>query len=359
MVLFVQQKDPSFQLCEVRKAPKVYSSAVMQGMASFGILVTLGVYPKRVLRFWRQERKTGKSVAAVFKSIYLNAHILKARLDWLHFGFATMALGREQVGHAIGAKVAVSFRGFDLNVYPLKHSQCYDLLWKNLNKVHSISMYLLKEAQELGLSEKIPSSIITPAVDLAKLPTVKPPVAKQKVFLLTIARLHWIKGLDLALQAMALLKNNGIPFEYHIIGTGEQKQKERLQFMALELGISDTVIFHGKCSHQETLGFLGKTEIYIQPSLNEGFCNAVLEAQAMGISTLASNVGGLPENIKEGETGWLFECGNPDDLARKLNTILNCTAEEKKQISMAAIKRVRQYFSIEDQQEKFISFYKN
>ncbi len=58
--------------------------------------------------------------------------------------------------------------------------------------------------------------------------------------------------------------------------------------------------------------------IYVQPSLNEGFCNAVLEAQAMGKLTIASNVGGLPENIVDGKTGWLFENLSSESLAQQI-----------------------------------------
>src|SRR5690606_28909922 len=104
---------------------------------------------------------------------YLNAHLLKANLDWLHFGFATMALGSETIAKAIGAKMAVSFRGFDINVYPIKHPECYNNLWKHVDKVHSISQYLLNKAISLGLSVETPFVIITPAVQLDALPMPK------------------------------------------------------------------------------------------------------------------------------------------------------------------------------------------
>src|SRR5690606_33167127 len=132
----------------------------------------------------------------IFKKIYLNTHLLKANLDWLHFGFATMALGSETVAKAINAKMAVSFRGFDINVYPIKHPNCYQRLWKYVDKVHSISKYLLDKARGMGLSEDTLYTIITPAVKLDNLSVPKSiTTSSDHIKIVTIARLTWIKGL--------------------------------------------------------------------------------------------------------------------------------------------------------------------
>src|SRR5690606_24217934 len=151
---------------------------------------------------------------------YLNAHILKAKLDWLHFGFATQALGSETAAKAIGAKMAVSFRGFDINVYPIKNPDCYKSLWKHVDNVYSISQYLLDKALSMGLSSKKPSTIITPAVNMDILPNASNATGQENIKIVTIARLTWIKGLDVSIAAMAILKEKGIKFTYCIIGEG-------------------------------------------------------------------------------------------------------------------------------------------
>ena len=73
--------------------------------------------------------KDGKSLKNSLKLIILNQFFLKEKLDWLHFGFGMLAKDRENVAEAIGAKMAVSFRGYDLYLSPLKHPGCYDLLF--------------------------------------------------------------------------------------------------------------------------------------------------------------------------------------------------------------------------------------
>lgn len=357
VILYCQQPSAHWKLCPVVLAPKVSSNAFVQFGWFLTIFFSIVPYFRTVLRYFKLERNENTPVGQVFKKIYLNAHLLKAKSDWLHFGFATQAIGSETVAKAIGAQMAVSFRGFDINVYPVKHPECYTMLWKYVDKVHSISQYLLDKAIGMGLPAKTPSAIITPAVHINTLPVAKNILNPERIKIVTIARLTWIKGLDIAIAAMALLKENGLQGTYHIIGEGAHKDAERYKFMAYELGLKDEVIFCGKLSHAQTLEALSTATIYVQPSLNEGFCNAVLEAQAMGRLTIASAAGGLPENIVHGETGWLFETGNSQALAASIEKILTLSSEEKIKVSENAKARVKNLFSIEDQKKKFVAFY--
>lgn len=357
VILYCQKKDEKFNLCPVIVGPKVSSNPLLQVFYFIREFLLLLPYFKRVLKYISLEKKEGNSFPQILKKIYLNAHLLKAELDWIHFGFATQALGSETVPKAIGAKMAVSFRGFDINVYPVKNPGCYTKLWKHVDKVHSISNYLLEKAKRMGLSENTPSAIITPAVQLNLLPKTDFVQILNPLKIVTIARLNWIKGIDLAISAMKILKENGMDFQYSIIGDGDQKQTERYKYMVYESGLQNEVIFCGKMTHKETLEELKKVDIYIQPSLNEGFCNAILEAQAMGKLCIASNKGGLPENILDGKTGWLFPEYSPHSLAVTIEKVLNLSNDEKLLVSENARKRVEKEFNIEKQQIEFLKFY--
>ncbi|MCB0464051.1 MAG: glycosyltransferase family 4 protein, partial [Aequorivita sp.] len=289
--MYCQSKKNDFSLCPVTQSPIVSRNPLLQSWYFLKEFLLLLPHLPVVLRYIKLERMEGTGPFHILKKIYLNAHLLKAKLDWLHFGFATMALGSETVAKAISAKMAVSFRGFDINVYPLKHPNCYKMLWKHVDKVHSISHYLLNKAISMGLSVETPFAIITPAVQLDALPMPKTVTTSSEIIkIVTIARLTWIKGLDVAIAAMEKLKGKGIKLTYYIIGEGDQNYTERYKFMVYELGLKEEVVFCGKLSHKETLEHLNTAHIYVQPSLNEGFCNAVLEAQALGKLTIASNV---------------------------------------------------------------------
>jgi len=355
--LFCQHNKDGFNLCPVQFAPKVFSNPVLQGWYFIKEFLLLLPYLSRVIRYVKLERKEGTGLFQLLKKTYLNAHLLKAKLDWLHFGFATQALGSETVANAIGAKMAVSFRGFDVNVYPVKNPGCYNRLWKYVDKVHSISRYLLKKAKGMGLSPETPSTIITPAVQMASLPKPQTVDFNNTLKFVTIARLSWIKGLDIAIAAMKVLKEEGIQFKYHIIGEGDKSHTERYKFMVYELGLQKEVLFCGKQSHKETLQNLNSAHVYVQPSLNEGFCNAVLEAQALGRLTIASNAGGLPENIVDGKTGWLFETHSSKSLAETIKKVVALPPEQQAIIAQNAQQRVQKEFTIEKQQKEFLDFY--
>lgn len=346
VVLFVQQKDVDFDLCKVAVAPKVYrKNLVLQYGSTFKCLLQLIFRPAALLKFMKLERKTGRSTQQILKNIYNNSHILKADLDWLHFGFATMALQSENVAEAIGAKMAVSFRGFDLDVYSLKFPGCYELLWKRVTKVHSISNYLLQEALSLGLSSYIPAQVVTPAIDISKFKGEDVSYG-ESLNILTVGRLHWIKGISYVLEALSILKRNGVRFSFTIIGEGPGN--ESVAFEIHQLGLTDEVKIVGKIPHDKTLDYYSKSNMYVQYSNSEGFCNAVLEAQAMGLLCVVSDGGALPENVLHMKTGWVVPKRNPELLAKAIIEVHNLDPEKKTEFVKNAQQRVLSEFNLKN-----------
>src|SRR5690606_3559111 len=130
----------------------------------------------------------------------------------------------------------------------------------------------------------------------------------KKTHFATVSRLHYIKGLDYILEALSLLKKEGYDFQFTIIGDGNEK--ERLQFAVHQLGLADCVVFAGKLLPEQVKATLNTTDVYLQYSLQEGFCNAVLEAQAMGLLCVVSSAEGLSENVLDNETGFVVEKQN-------------------------------------------------
>lgn len=360
VTLFCQNNGSDFNSCKVERFSKTTSNPILQLLWFFKVYMGLLPYLKKVMNWYSLEKKHGVSKWNFLKKVYINAPILKADLDWLHFGFGTLAFERESIAKAIGAKMAVSFRGFDINVYPKKNPNCYHLVWKHVSKVHSISNYLLEEARCLGLQEATPYSIITPAVILNRLPKQKKIDKESKPLkIVTVARLHWMKGIDNLIETASFLQASQVDFEWLVIGGGSTQEEERYLYHVYEKGLTNNVKLLGKRSHQETLEILYDADMYIQTSLNEGFCNAVLEAQALGKLCVAFNTGGLPENIIDQKTGWLVENFNSEKLAQKIIEVIEMPAEQKKNIKAIAKNRVIEKFNIKKQQQEFVEFYKN
>lgn len=309
--------------------------------------------PKATKRLIALEKMDGNTLPIIIKRVYINAHILPYHLDWLHFGFATMGVGHENTAKAIGAKSAVSFRGYDISNYPLKHPGCYSKLFSKLDKVHSISDSLYQKALILGLSTTIPYVIIPPAIDTEQFHNIgRISSINQPVRIVSVGRLTWQKGFDYSLQALSTLETD---FMYTIVGDGPDE--ERLKFAAFQLGISDRVVFAGKQSHDRIVEYLRDADIYIQPSVQEGFCNAVLEAQASGLLCIVSDAEGLPENVEDGRSGFVVARRDPEAMADRIKSVLLLSEKERHVISDYAVTRVAKQFNIKDQIQQFDNFY--
>lgn len=358
VLLFAAGPPKGFDVCPY------YPQPLVRGVFPFKWIMTLSALmqtvisrPRVVWKLFQLEHEQGASVFSAMKTILANTHILRHHLDWLHFGFGTMAIGRENLARAMGARMAASLRGFDIAIYPHKHPGCYDLMWKCLDKLHVISEDLKSLAQKDGLNEKTPVIKITPAIDIQKFKrsTSLPETLHQPIRILTVARLHWKKGIEYTVQALAMLKEMGILFQYTLIGEGDEY--ERLLFTAHQLGISEEVSFAGKKSPDEVKQAMEETDIYLQYSISEGFCNAVLEAQAMGCLCVVSDAEGLPENVIHGVTGWVVPKRRPDLLANRITWFFDQPSDYLRHVQLKAVERVENEFTIEKQLAQFVEFY--
>ncbi|MBX7042427.1 MAG: glycosyltransferase family 4 protein [Ignavibacteria bacterium] len=347
-----------------RSGFRVVRALPTSGKGKAGIAVNMATAYAKLLsgsfpearRFLELERNSGRSKREAMKNLYLNAHIISHRTDVLHFGFATTALKRENAAAATGAKMSVSFRGFDINVYPLKHPGCYSLLWKRLDKVHSISGYLYTKAIGMGLSAGIPHMKITPAVDLRSFPLKDAPGSiHNPVRIFTVGRLNWIKDYETAVSALGILKRKGVRFTYDIAGEGPEM--ERIRFAVHQAGIEDDVTFHGKLSHEKTSDMMRRSDIYLQTSMQEGFCVSALEAQATGLLCVVSDADGLKENVVDGVTGFFAERRSPRSFAERLISVIGMEEAVRREIAMNARMRLEKDFTYERQKELFNDFF--
>ena len=356
--LYVQKQTSTYNHCKVNVAPKVSTNMVFQAIKTFFVFLSLLPNFKRVYRFVLLEIKAKRSFIQIIKNCYNNSHLLKSKANWLHFGFATIALQSENVAKSIGAKMAVSCRGFDLDFFPNTKPDCYHLTWKTVDKVHVISNYLLTKAHSLGLPKNKPTTVINPAIDcslFSSKPSKKVEFNNPIVFT-TIARLHKVKGLFATLEALAILKNNGLDFKYTIIGDGDLYDSLLQAIDNLKLNKNVTLL--GKQKLDTIIQYLNNTDIYLQYSLTEGFCNAVLEAQALGCLCVVSDGGALPENVIDNRTGWVVNKNNPKYLAKKIASILQLDIQRLSVIRDNAQQRVKRDFNTKNQIQQFVDFYK-
>jgi len=354
VILFSKSKiREKYPLCKTVFAPD-FSLRITLLLDVIVILKNCIFHFSKAKRLFNLNKKDGLDYKKAFKNVLINSYFLPYELTWLHFGFGTMALKSENVAQAIGAKMAVSFRGFDLYVYPIKFPDCYRLLFSKKVKYHVLSDGMKEIVMKYNVSPELIFKI-SPAIDIEFFKKNKNFSENSVIQFITVSRLHWIKGLEYILEAFSLFKKQKIPFHFTIVGDGVEKEK--LMFAVHQLGISEDVTFTSKIEHNKVRNYMEKSNYYIQYSLQEGFCNAVLEAQAMGLLCIVSDADGLKENVLHNKTGWVVPKRNPILLAEKITEVVRLSENEKFKIRENAIERVKNEFNITTQIEYFKSFY--
>lgn len=126
-----------------------------------------------------------------------------------------------------------------------------------------------------------------------------------------------VKGYEYLLAALSELKEKNIPFEALIAGRVLDPGYNRLLAGLVErYRLKDRIEFLGEVADID--GFLNRIDVFVLPSLSEGFSNALLEAMAAGRPAVATDTGGNREAVEEGKNGFVVPPGDPGALAAKL-----------------------------------------
>lgn len=145
-------------------------------------------------------------------------------------------------------------------------------------------------------------------------------------WLVTVARLLPHKGIDTTIRALARLVPDRPELRYAVVGTG--CDGERLEGLAAELGVGDRVRFLGAVPDGDLPGVLCAADVYAglsrrEPLEVEGFGIALVEASACGLPVAGGASGGVPDAVRDGETGLLVAPGDPEAAAGALRRILD------------------------------------
>ena len=135
-----------------------------------------------------------------------------------------------------------------------------------------------------------------------------------------VSRLEPIKGMDLVVPAFAEVLMRFPEVRLLVVGDGSLRATMELQ--AVELGCADRITWVGRQPQEELPHWYGQMDIVLMPSRSEGFGLTAIEAMANGCVVVASEVGGLPEVVRDGECGLLHRSEDVLDVAAKVCTLL-------------------------------------
>lgn len=167
-----------------------------------------------------------------------------------------------------------------------------------------------------------------------------------------IGRIAPIKGHEYLIRSATEVISKIPNAKFMIVGDGPIRSK--MEELASQLKISDKVIFTGiRMDIPECLSVM---DLFVLPSLNEGMGRALVEAMAMRVPVIASNIGGIPEVIVDGETGLLVPSKNSEVLAK---AIIRLSKDKKlaEKLSQAGYEKAHLDFGIETMVNNISSVY--
>jgi colanic acid/amylovoran biosynthesis glycosyltransferase len=164
-----------------------------------------------------------------------------------------------------------------------------------------------------------PFKIVHCGLELDKY-TFRPPEREVKRIFI-VARLSPEKGINFALEALKLLLDQGHDIELRIAGDGPSK--EQLKTLTEKLGITERVSFRGFLTENEVISELQKSDLFVLPSFVEGLPVSAMEALAIGVPVIATNIAGTSELVEHGKTGLLIRPSDSQALANAVVRMMN------------------------------------
>lgn len=168
-----------------------------------------------------------------------------------------------------------------------------------------------------------------------------------------VGRFETVKNQCLLISAFSKIND----YSSKLILVGDGSDRIMLENLIVKYKLEKRVTITGFVSNPEF--YLTQANLFVLPSLSEGFGIAVVEAMLHGVPCLCSNVGGIPEFISDSKTGWLFDPHNEIELVSKLNSIISTPFNEIKLIGEQGKMYVKNRFTPAKYKENIENLYKN
>lgn len=247
-----------------------------------------------------------------------------------------------------GKKVVICFRGSDITSYAKKDPRMYKQLFAQAHLCLPVCDYFKKLLVKHGCDAK---KIIVhhSSIDCSKFffTPDRIPQDNTRIDIITVCRLVKKKGIDYAIKAIAEVVKKYPHVHFSIVGEGPERLY--LELLIKQLKLEKKVTLCGWKSQDEVVSLLNKSHVFLLPSITasdgneEGIPNALKEAMAMGLISVATWHAGTPELIQDGITGFLVPQKDVPKLARKLEYIIE-HPDQWRSIALAAREKIESDF---------------
>jgi colanic acid/amylovoran biosynthesis glycosyltransferase len=227
----------------------------------------------------------------------------------------------------IPGKYITSFHGYDVNIYPkVAGKKVYNDLFKKGDFFTCNTKFTKGRVIELGCNER--KTLILPVgLRIEKFRFSERRILdKESIKILTVGRLIEEKGHRYAIEAISEVVRRYTNIEYIIAGDGPLRSE--LENLVSKLGIEKYIKFLGIIDQNEVLKLHQQAHIFVLPSViaksggTEGQGLVLQEAQAAGLPVISTSIGGIPEGILNGKSGFLVPERDVDALAKKIEYLV-------------------------------------
>jgi colanic acid/amylovoran biosynthesis glycosyltransferase len=233
------------------------------------------------------------------------------------------------------------------------------MVFAEVDLIHCVSDDMATIVQGFGAP---PAKILVnrPAVDTARWAgagRVDPSVrgtAAAPLRVLSVGRLHWKKGFDDAIRAVAAARALGVAVRYRIAGDGPELEK--LRYLVDSLGVADEVELLGWQRQEQVADHIGWADAFLLPSLSEGISNSALEAMAAGVPVVSTRCGGMDEAITSVEAGTLVPVSDTAAMAEALSDLTD--PDRRRALALGGAAAVRERFDLSRQSTVFDEAYR-
>ena len=167
-----------------------------------------------------------------------------------------------------------------------------------------------------------------------------------------VGRLEYFKGHKYALHALAEVKSIGKEFNCLLVGNG----KKDVEVELLNIAQKNNLNFHILKGMHNLTDIYKSFDLFIHPSISEGFGMTIIEAMSFGIPVVASNVGGIPDIIVHGYNGLLAEPGDSQSLCENILQLIE-SKELREYLSKNGRETVKKKYSLNNYVDRLISLY--
>lgn len=196
-------------------------------------------------------------------------------------------------------------------------------LLKKFNSIRVLGNSVLETLESHGLKKCVViDNGIEMGMDFVRT-SKKLPSSGLPVQILFIGTLSQQKGIFVTLEIIKELVDQGINFQYHIVGEwkSEKDNNEALSYIRKH-NLESKIVFHGILLREKKWQLLKSSDIFVFPSFNEGQPLVVIEAMAFGLPVISSSVGAIPDTMEEGVNGFMIKSNKSTDFVERILSII-------------------------------------